>query len=409
MKIHINVLDRLILTLLGYVVLIDMINGFFAMEFTKLPISQIFKFILLLLFLLRLSKTKDFLFLIGLLIIFQIGPLIGIIKTGDFSSFSKDIIVATKWFNVPLSFFYFKNLFQHRDFGKNQKKLFQMVNYAFVFIVINMVLGFVGLGMAFYHHGFDNAVGTRGYIFAGNELTILVLALAFIIGSYQYHNKKYKQFVLSLLVFLAISFLITSKTVLGGTIIVFLIPVISHIGFPIKRKWIERLTLITAFGIPILSLFFYFGIISSGVIEKIKFSMKRNDYDILTVALSNRNNFVRQGWEVYAQEYSIWGKLFGFGQEYHLQLSGHSAEIDFFSLLFASGILGLMTLFLLLLYWILNAYNLSSLRENGYARSVFFFVLFLTVVANLSGHIFGSGIAGIFIGLAISLMFYKTA
>lgn len=408
MKIHINVLDRLILTLLSFVILVDMINGFMAMEFAKLPISQIFKFLLLLLFLLRLSKSKDFLLVLILLVIFQIGPVIGFIKTLDSSAFFKDIVVATKWFNVPLSFFYFKNLFQANNLNTLHVNLPQMVRRGYYFLLFNMLLGLLGLGMAFYHHGFNNAVGTRGYIFAGNELTILVLALAFIIGVYLYHNKKYKHFVFTLLVFLMISFLITSKTVLGGTIIVFLIPVISHIRFPIKRKWIERASLIVALGIPILSLFFYFGIVSSGVIEKIKFSMKRNDYDILTVALSNRNNFVRQGWEVFVQEYPFWGKILGFGQDYHLSLSGHSAEVDFFSLLFASGILGLFTLLLLLLYWILNAYNLSGHREYGYARSVFLFLIFLTLVANLSGHIFGSGIAGIFIGLAIALMFYKT-
>lgn len=408
MKINISALDRIILTLLGYVVLVDMVNGFFAMELTKLPISQAFKFLLLLLFFVRMLPSRDLPYLLLLLFIFQLGPIMGWLKTQDGNALFSDVVVATKWFNVPLSFYYFKNLFQGKQLDGLKKAIHRMVRRSYIFLSINMFLGLLGLGMAFYNHGFSNAVGSRGYIYAGNELTILVLALAFIMGTHLYYNKKYVEWGFTFLVFMIISFLITSKTVLGGTILVFLIPVLSNIRFPIKRIWMERATILVAIAIPIVSFLFYFGISTSGIVDKIAYSMKRNDYDILTVALSNRNNFVRQGWEVYTQEYPFLGKLIGYGQQYHLQLSGHSAEVDFFSLLFASGILGLVTLLVLLLYWIVNAFNLSRIKGYGYARSVLVFVLFLTLVANLSGHIFGSGIAGIFIGMSIAIMFYKT-
>ena len=107
-------------------------------------------------------------------------------------------------------------------------------------------------------------------------------------------------------------------------------------------------------------------------------------------------------------EFSLIGKMFGYGQSYHLELSGHLAEIDFLSLLFASGILGITVLFIIIYYWYINAINLKNIEgEFWYAKPVLLFLWFLIIAANLSGHIFGSGIAGFFIGLSLALMFYN--
>ena len=408
MKINLLIIDRLILFLLSYVVFVDMINGFFAIEFTKLPISQGYKFILLVLILLRLSASNDIGFILILLFAFQIGPLTGWLKTGDFTIFLQDVIVATKWLIVPVSFFYFKNLFQGPYWLKIKDRLILVVKRAFGFITLNMALGFFGFGMAFYNHGYNNAVGTKGYIFAGNELTIMVLAVGYIIAVYYWQKEAYRKFVLAFFCFLVYSFLITSKTVLGGVMIIFLIPIISTIKLSIKKKWLDWLTALFFLGIPVLVVLFYIGIAKSGVIEKFRHSLKRNDYDLLTVLVSNRNNFVERGWEVYVNEYPLVGKLFGYGQKYHLELSGHSAEVDFLSLLFASGIVGILFLLLLLVYWGLNASKLKRIGGYVYAKPTLIFLWFIIVAANLSGHVFGSGIAGFFIGLALALMFYNS-
>ncbi|MDT0606244.1 O-antigen ligase family protein [Croceitalea rosinachiae] len=353
-------------------------------------------------------KSKDIYFIAVLLIVFQIGPLSGFMKTGDFSALFNDIIVSAKWFNVPLSFFYFKNLFQGRYFPDLNKKIKLIISRSFGLIVFNIFLGALGFGMAFYNHGFNNPIGTKGYIYAGNELTILTLALAFIIGIYVWQKKNYKMYGAFFLFFLTLSFFITSKTIIGGTILVFMIPLICSIKYSIKKKWINLIWIAGFFGIPVLSVLMYVGITESGIIDKLENSLLRNDNNIITVILSNRNNFIEKGWDAY-KNFPFEGKLFGYGQNYHLELSGHLAEIDFLSLLFASGIFGLVTLLLTIFYWHMNARNLKR-NKNGYhyAKFILVFLWFLIVVANLSGHIFGSGIAGFFIGLSLSLMFFKT-
>ncbi len=407
MKIKIQYVDLLILFLLSYVVLVDMINGFFMMYYVKLPISQTFKFIVLLLFFFRLSFTKDFFTVLLIVMVFLIGPVHGLITSGDLSIFGNDLVVSTKWANVPISFFFFKNVFQSSHFSKVKKSMVKMIRKSVVFIGINLFIGALGFGMAFYNHGYGNAVGTKGFIYAGNELTILILSLAFAVASYYYLNKKTKPFLLCLLLFFVFSFLVVSKTVLLGTVLVFLMPIVSSIKIKVSKKFVRNAFATFIFLIPILVFTAVVGIRNSGIVGRIQGSLKRNNNDLLTVILSNRNNFIKEGWIVFQENFPLTGKIFGYGQKFHLDMAGHLAEVDFLSLLFASGYLGLITLILIIGYWFVNAHHLKKIQSYIFAKSVFLYLLFLVIVSNLSGHIFGSGIAGFFIGFTIALMFYK--
>ncbi len=407
MKISIFTIDKIILTLLSFIVLVDMMNGFFLMRDNKLPISQIYKLTILLLLIIRLSKSKDFFFIILLLIIFQIGPIYGYVVTGNLKHFTSDVVVAMKWFNVPLSFFYFKAIFQGYLNSIYFQKIKLTVKRSFYFILINLGLGTLGYGMAFYHHGYGNAVGTKGFIYAGNELTILTLTLAFIISVHFYLNKAYKNFFLALFAFLGFAFLITSKTVIAGIIIVFLIPVILSIKFKTTIKTFNKVVMALMIGFPIFLIGLYVIITRSGITDKLAYSMKVNNNDLITILFSNRNNFIQDGMYVFINDFSFLGKILGYGQQYHLNLAGNLAEVDYFTMLFASGFLGLATLVFINIYWLLNGIKLKKNPNYIYAKFVFIFIWFLIIVANTAGHIFGSGIAGYFIGLAIALMFYN--
>ena len=377
------------------------------MEFVKLPISQSFKFLVLLLFAFRLIEKKDLIFALLILAVLQIGPLLGLVRTGNLEAYFSDVVFSTKWFMVPFSFFYFKNLIKGSNFALLRKDIKTLVSRSYFFVAINLLLGLMGLGMAFYYHGFQNAVGTRGFIYAGNELTILVLTLAYIMAVYTYYNKMYRKYFILFLSYLFFAFCIASKTVIGGVLVVFLIPVLSSINLRFKRKWLDIMSVVLFIGLPIMIFLFGVGIVKSGIIQKIEYSMMRNENDILTVVLSNRNNFVKRGWEVFTEDFNWLGKIFGFGQQVHLNLSGHTAEIDFFSMLFASGIIGILCLVLLLVYWGLNARKLSITGNYPFARSTYFYLWFIIIAANLSGHVLGSGIAGIFLGLSLAMMFIK--
>ena len=406
MKIPVIVLDKLILFLLSLTVLVDMINGFFIMEFVKLPVSQLFKLSVIILILLRLSNYKEIYFALLILTCLQISPLIGLLKTGNFSHYTRDVIVASKWFTVPLSFLFFKNVFQSSHIESLMPWLKRIVVFSFLFIAVNLLLGSLGLGMSFYHHGYGNAVGTKGFIYAGNELSILVLCLAFIIAIYFKERKQLRAVIYFGMIFLLFAFLITSKTVIFGVLLMFLLPWVSSIKRTIKKKWIDYLFLSSLIGTPIVIYIMYFIVINSGFLKKFESSMRRNDNDLLTVFLSNRNNFLEKGIEAFS-DYAWYEKILGLGQNHFLSLAEKIPEIDFFTLLFISGLLGLVTILITIWYYFLNAMHLRKFTKYIYAKHTLIFLIFLIVIANLSGHIFGSGIAAFFIGGSTAMMFLK--
>src|SRR5690606_35664825 len=136
----------------------------------------------------------------------------------------------------------------------------KFIGYSLKFLSINMVFGTLGYGMAFYNHGYSNALGTKGFIYAGNELTILLLAISFAIALWFYLNKQFKKYFIYFGLVMFFAFLMTSKTALGGVLIVFLIPPLSQIKFVIRKKWIDYLILILGLALPMLSYIFYVGI-----------------------------------------------------------------------------------------------------------------------------------------------------
>lgn len=269
-----------------------------------------------------------------------------------------------------------------------------------------MLLGMLGYGSAFYYDGYPNAAGIKGYIYAGNELTVLVLVLGFLIAAHLRQSGAHFKNLLFFGVFLLFAFLITSKTVVGGVAVVFLIPYIGSLKWRFSRKWVDRMIGLGVLGFPVMVGAFYYGLTKSGFLKTLQYNKEMNG-DFLTILLSNRNNFVIKGWEVFVQDYTGLEKLFGLGETFHLFRSGDLAELDFITILFSNGVIGLLLLLLLLLYYFLNSRLLISKREYVHAQSVFVFLIFLCLAANSAGHVFNSGIAGVFIGAAIALMFYK--
>lgn len=407
MKLKLQTLDKFILFLIGFTVLVDMVNGFFMMNEVKLPISQTYKFVLMFLMLLRLHRTKDILFVILIFIGFQIAPIFGLLKTGDFSTYLSDVIAAAKWFNVPLSFFYFKTIFQSDYRQKLNWALKNLFMWSFFFLAFNLTLGVLGFGQAFYFEGYGNASGTKGFIYAGNELTILVLAIGFVIASHHRYLNQNKKNILFFILFLLFAFAITSKTVLAGVILVFLIPYMSSLKLRFHKKWVSRIIGLVILGIPATIAAFYIAITKTGIEKKLQNSAKINNNDFLTTLLSNRNNFVVEGWHLFVQDYSGFEKIVGLGQGFYVAGVKDVAEIDFVSLLFAAGVFGLLLLLLVIFYYFLNARLLMQVKNYVHAKSVFVFLVFLCIAANLAGHIFDSGIAGFYIGASIALMFYR--
>jgi hypothetical protein len=384
-----------------------MINGFFIMTFSKLPISQLYKSTLIFLLFVRMSARKEFQPLLILFVSLQIGAFSGWIKTGSVGNLVKDISFGAQWFIIPLTFFYFKGLLKTAEGSAwVEHKLKGVIKKSYTFMVINMILGAAGFGMAFYNHGYGNAIGTKGFIYAGNELTFMLLLLSFIIAIWTWREKQFKAYIGTFLCSFTIAFLLTSKTSIAGVLLVYAFPLLAEVKIRLKKKWLVLSAILIPLLIPVLYKVITFGIQKVGLVDKIKDSFERNNGEILTVILSNRNKFVARGWEVYWDDFSIFGKLFGFGQQYHINVSGIFAEIDLASLLFASGFSSFILYVFFLTFMLMNVFSLRKLEAYVYAKPVTYLLVFLIVVGNLSGHVFDAGIAGFFVATGLSLMFF---
>src|SRR5690606_8715702 len=93
----------------------------------------------------------------------------------------------------------------------------------------------------------------------------------------------------------------------------------------------------------------YFGVKSTGLLERMAFFYER--MDILTFILSGRNLMVEAATKFFFTEYSFLEYLFGVGQQGFLNLmniyngSPHFIEIDFFDVLFMNGFFGVIVVF----------------------------------------------------------------
>lgn len=384
-----------------------MFNGVFLRNNIALPVSQIFKFALTVLMVLRLIPIKEFGFLMLLFVVFQVAPLLGYLKTQDISALYKDIVVATKWFNVPLSFFYFKIVLQSPRLNELKRFIKRFLKISFGFLSLNMLIGVLGFGVAFYYEGYPHAVGTRGLIYAGNELAILNVSMAFIAASYYKEKQMYLHYGVFFILFMVFAFLMTSKTVMAGTVVVFILPWISTIKKSFSKKWVQRLFYFSLIGLPVLITGLVYGVTQSGFLRKLQHSNKVNEGDFWTIFFSNRNVFLKKAWGIYSEQYSAVEKIFGLGQHYFINLVEDSPEMDLITLFFTNGVLPLLVILVLIAYWFINAYYLGKQKENVFAKQVFVYLVFILILANTAGHILNSGISAYYIGLSLAIMFYR--
>jgi len=235
---------------------------------------------------------------------------------------------------------------------------------------------------------------------------LLILA-SFLMYWYQLVDKK-MLFILVGILSVLTGLYLTSKTAILGTIFTFIYLFI----FSPKTK---RISIKNIF----FALFSFFIVLPIGlyfIVEYLKtsdvmerFSFFWNELDIYTFILSNRNTFLFDFLEIFKKEYNIIEIILGVGQSTFETLNNnHIIELDFFDIYFAYGVIG-VSLFLFYISFILIQSKLKSFNKKlfPFASYVKYISIILIIVSFLSGHIFNSGMAAIYIGCVFSLMYYK--
>jgi O-antigen ligase like membrane protein len=400
--LRLKILDSIIISLMFLLLPIDMVNGIFKMNEIPIPVSQIFKIFLIVLILFRLVfETKALKTLVILFFLLLLPTLYQIFSNNISVNFVLyDLTKITKYLSALGFFLFFVNYIKKRNSIKLEK-LFSLVGFSYIILAINVLLIYVGLGYPSY----SSNIGSKGYFFAGNELSGLLIVLYSIIAyRYWLRRTKTKFYIFTIFSFF-IGLTISSKTSLLGVLIIAVLIIYSESTIKINVKFIKH-SLIFFVIAPIVTYYSYIIIINSGIISRWSFFWEKLDF--WSFLLSNRNNAAEIAFEAYYKNYSILEKFIGVGQyNYEFWNNGIPVEIDVLDIFFAYGIVGSLLFLGILGFAFTQSRIFSRKKSYPFASHVSKMILLLFLISSLAGHIFSSGLSSSFIGLLFSLMYIK--
>lgn len=400
--------DWIILLAMFFLLPVDMINGVLLKGGITFPISigQVYKlFILMLIFARLLIRPKmDFIFLIGVFVLFSIPSFIQIYTNSSYTPriVLDDLIKTSKYISVFLALIYFSRVYRYPGI-LTSKLIRSWLVFSYIIFAINILLKYVGLGFPFYEY---NNTGTTGFFYAGNEISALHLVLYAMLAYHIYEIKKAKTlFFIFFLFNLFLGITITSKTAMLGIVLVTALILanpenLKRISLRKIIIWVSSILLI----IPLL-VYFVFRLLRNSLIWE-RFYYFYIKWDIVTFIFSERNLRVEKMLPIYIEKWTFIEQIIGGGQYFYENQLGNVIEIDFLDIFFAYGPTGMIIFILTVTLLFLKAY---VQYRNGYpyARLSFLMLFVLVLESSIAGHVFNSGIAGIYIGACLGLMFYK--
>jgi hypothetical protein len=401
-------LDSIIILLLFLNLPVDMVNGIFLTNGINLPmtVSQLYKLTILILIFFRLALFPGIaILIIGIVygILFT-SSIVQAISTITIDFLLDDFIKISKYLTPFIAFFYFQTVFKRNPPRILNKLIFNWIYFSYIVLAINILLKLLGIGYPMYEYG---NIGTKGFFYAGNEISAILLILCSFIAYQIWNIKKNKNQFLAFLFFnVLLSVLITSKTAVLGVFLIFGVIAFNPKQFKLSLKRILFLIGTTVLFIPTVIYFAYTMIINSTVMVRIEYFW--NKLDFMTFVFSSRNVFVKEMWYYYIHDYNIVQKIIGPGQVYYESKLGTIVEIDLLDIFFAYGIIGAISFLLSITLIFLTSYLYKKRKlSNPYGRLSYIMILFLTVISMFAGHIYSSGIGGFYIGFIFSIMFYQ--
>lgn len=384
--------------LLNYYLLIDMINGVLLRN-GFYSISSIYKIFLLGFIFIFLRKEKKlyipflflcFYFVFHLMIVENIG-------------FTLDgLNWLFKFFFIYWVYLFFQKQLKVGNFGR----IITFMKASSFFIILNSLLGVVGLGYAKYGEN----IGMQGLIYAGNELSIgIVCCFSFLLQFYLVRN-QYKKYLLFAAIFLFISLLTTMKVpIFSAFIILFIFPILKASDRLYDLKLDKRsaaLTFFTTGIIPIVGFIgIYYVLFELGLWNRIHYFYYTKGFDLITVIFSNRNLWAHEAIEGFAENYNFFEKIFGSGKSWITFLSTPgkgSVEIDIIDFLMFYGMIGVFITYGFLFLVLIKTYK--SRKKNPFSKYLIVIIFFIVLISITAGHVLYSGIGGPLIAgvLAIS-------
>jgi len=399
----------MLLFILVMPIILAQASGYFMTELNiKTPISQLYKLLVLLFFILycltgshQSIRQRNIVILILTLITYFAYFLLT-----EPHSVVRNIQFIIELFLFPFSYYFFSKYYRSYDISISK---FQKVNRGLLVLIgLFILLSIFGFGAS--HYGETQSgekVGYSGYFNAVNELnSIILLLLPFSILNYKDDKIKIHWYYFSF--GLIICLLIGSKTLLLGFILICIFSFILNIIY--FRRVKKVLTTFVTLGPLVVASIILTVIILFDKIRPLfdrmvyKYHSKNDFWSFIT---SSRVDRVEPVSNWVSKDISVLDSVFGFGYfEYTTTnisiLKYGLIEMDIFDVVFIAGLIGL---FIIYFFWFkvitLNTNRLIKRRHPIYIGfSTIVILLFITSL--IAGHVMYSSLSGIYIGFSMA-------
>lgn len=401
--------DKLIFILLGCYLFVDTINGFFLLNFGKdLYISVVYKGIVLGLIAFRFGESNPLglsLFLLAFIVLAlgeYLSILCGVVQGHKIGFLLQHIV---KLLTPFLTFFYLKQrITDNNNTGNVLERILALNVFFFLF---NMVVGLSGGGFSTYGGRVDElSVGVKGYFYAGNEVSMVWVVLAAFLLNKSYHSRYWAKYFIVALMSVSVGFLIATKTaILASVLLAAGVPLINGYFF---RNLSGRGAIVFALtAVLVLSLINMMSdlLLNSSLVARLSYIY--NGQGLIGLILSSREVFLFELVSYFFKSDSPWSVPFGLGVSYYAEATKYSAELDFADIFLWHGVLGLALVISLFFMLLRHSFVFSLVQSHEYARTVFLTNIILFFAANISGHVFTSGMLGFMWGCFGALVFVR--
>ncbi len=382
-------IDKLILFLFANWLIVDSINGFIMRSGIDFPISQVFKLFTVILVLVRMIE-KRFFFIYFFVAIFYLFVFY-LNFTLSFSTNINEILVFILKPITSISFFiYFKFMMESRPQIFLQSGI-KILKVNMIVFVLNILVGLFGLGYNSYTN--MGGFGHCGYFYSINELSGVILVLYPLSLFYVHKTYSGKKYVLFSLLLVFVSVILATKTSSVMAVITSLL--IAYVyGTKIEKKLVIIVSLVL-----VICVIAYLGIILSSNIKAIQeFTYHMGTMGIIGALTSGR--LLRwTDFQILFNKAPLSMKLLGLG-EYR------TVEMDIFDSVINCGYIGLVVLIYIYMYMIITPCK-SAFKNCIFRKPVQISNYLLIPISIFSGHILFSSMAGMFIALSNSFLYYK--
>lgn len=377
-----SIVDKLIWFMIYTWLIVDSITGFFISYGIAMPLSQIFKLLVLLLVIFRLCKNRmafTISYFLMLYIAFYFLHLALIV-----SDFKAPVILLSKFLSLFFLYLYFRFCIVHFP-AKTISNAYKAMIIAWIVVAFNVIMGLLGFGIPSYGDE-GEGMGVKGFFYAGNELAgIMAVLIPFIVYLIILRFSGFKSFI-SYVIILILGIVIGTKSSILVTLLSAAIVPMFYMSAKKRFKYI--LFIVLLIGISTVLLMDFVTETSIPAIERWTYFYDTGGLNRLLY--SGRDDF----WEIQKQTFfdsdlsiQFWG----------MGIVGKSVERDHLDSLLMFGYVGLTLITSFFLYLIIVAFR--NRYNNTLARIVIFSDCLILGIGFMAGHIWYSAMASVYIAL----------